>query len=97
MTDRYDEGRIALITGGGRGFGLAFGHALAARGVTVVLADIDAAAAEQGAAEVRAAGGLAEGRSCDVADEAGVAALIAELRAARRGDRPAGQQRRAAL
>jgi NAD(P)-dependent dehydrogenase (short-subunit alcohol dehydrogenase family) len=85
MTSQDHEGQVALITGGGRGFGLAFGHALAARGATVVLVDVDAAAAEQGAAEVRAAGGRAEGRTCDVADEDGVAALIAELRSAHGG------------
>jgi NAD(P)-dependent dehydrogenase (short-subunit alcohol dehydrogenase family) len=85
MASRDHEGRIALITGGGRGFGLAFGHALAERGATVVLADIDAEAAEQAAAEVRAGGGLAEGHACDVADEERVAELVAEMRASHGG------------
>ena len=57
MTDRTNQGeihrgKVAVITGGGRGFGQAFGTALAARGAHVVLADIDAAAAEAAAAEI---------------------------------------------
>lgn len=37
------HGKVAFITGGGRGFGKAFGAALSARGTHVVLADIDGA------------------------------------------------------
>ena len=32
MTDEVHQGKVAVITGGGRGFGKAFGTALAARG-----------------------------------------------------------------
>ena len=59
---------MAVITGGGRGFGKAFGTALAARGAHVVLADIDGAAADAAAAEIagqgrqRVRGGLRRGR-----------------------------------
>lgn len=67
------DGRIAVITGGGRGFGKAFGVALAAQGAKVVLADIDLAAAEDAASEI---GPLAQARRCDVADDAQVAALM---------------------
>jgi len=70
------QGQVALITGGGRGFGQAFGTALAARGAHVVLADIDATAANKAAAEITASGGRASAAACDVADEAGVAAMI---------------------
>jgi 3-oxoacyl-[acyl-carrier protein] reductase len=57
MTDGTDQGgihqgKVAVITGGGRGFGQAFGTALAARGAHVVLADIDADAAESAAAQI---------------------------------------------
>jgi 3-oxoacyl-[acyl-carrier protein] reductase len=72
MDDEH-QGRVAVITGGGRGFGKAFGQALAARGATVVLADIDAEAAQAAAREI---GGAAEGVACDVADEASVAGLV---------------------
>jgi NAD(P)-dependent dehydrogenase (short-subunit alcohol dehydrogenase family) len=56
---KLSEARHAFITGGASGFGLAFGDALAARGIRVTLADVDADAlkavlAERGA-EFRAA------------------------------------------
>ncbi|MDA8043865.1 MAG: SDR family oxidoreductase [Actinomycetota bacterium] len=63
------DGRIAIITGGGRGFGAAFGRAIAARGGHAILLDIDADAAEQAAARIRASGGQATGAACDVARE----------------------------
>lgn len=81
MDDREHAGRVAIITGGGRGFGLAFGHALAARGAHVVLADVDGDAAEGGAAEVRSAGGDATAAACDVTDEEQVAMLVGSVAA----------------
>jgi 3-oxoacyl-[acyl-carrier protein] reductase len=71
--------RIALITGGGRGFGKAFGHALANRGATVILADIDVEAAHSAAQEIIATGGSAKGISCDVADEAQVRSMMVSV------------------
>ena len=79
MAEREHEGRVAVITGGGRGFGKAFGHALAARGAHVVLADIDADAGVEAAAEIRATGGAASSFSCDVADENDVAGMVADV------------------
>ncbi|KPI18896.1 3-oxoacyl-(acyl-carrier-protein) reductase [Actinobacteria bacterium OK074] len=77
MTDDDEhQGKVAFITGGGRGFGKAFGAALTARGAHVVLADVDGEAATAAAAELNAKGGSATGVACDVADEAGVAAAI---------------------
>ena len=76
---REFDGRVAVITGGGRGFGKAFGHALAARGAHAVLADIDAAAGEAAAAEIRDAGGEASAFPCDVADEVQVEALVTDV------------------
>lgn len=73
------QGRIAVITGGARGFGKAFGHGLAAQGAHAVLADIDGDAATAAAREIRAAGGAASGVACDVADEAQVATMIADV------------------
>jgi 3-oxoacyl-[acyl-carrier protein] reductase len=61
--------RTAVITGGGRGFGKAFGTALAARGLHVVLVDIDGDVAEAAAAGICAAGGSAQGTSGDITDE----------------------------
>ncbi|MFI9834677.1 SDR family NAD(P)-dependent oxidoreductase [Streptomyces sp. NPDC051913] len=73
------HGRVALITGGGRGFGKAFGEALSAGGTHVVLADIDGAAAADAAAELTAKGLPATGVTCDVADEDDVGAVIRDI------------------
>lgn len=70
--------RTAVITGGGRGFGKAFGAALAAHGAHVVLVDIDGAAVEGTAADIRASGGSAQGVGGDVTDEARMGAIMAE-------------------
>ena len=43
------QGKTAVITGGGRGFGKAFGVALAAEGAHVVQVDLDGPAAEAAA------------------------------------------------
>lgn len=62
---------IAVVTGGGHGIGRALCKRLARDGVTVVVADLDANAAENVAAE---AGCIA--KVLDVGDEAAVHALI---------------------
>jgi NAD(P)-dependent dehydrogenase (short-subunit alcohol dehydrogenase family) len=46
------DGRVALVTGGGRGIGLACAHALAESGARVVIADFDSAVAEEGRSEL---------------------------------------------
>jgi NAD(P)-dependent dehydrogenase (short-subunit alcohol dehydrogenase family) len=58
VVDRGDyRKRTAVITGGARGFGKAFGTALAERGAHVVLVDLDGATVEETAAAIRAAVG----------------------------------------
>lgn len=52
-------GKVAVVTGAGRGLGLAYVSALAGRGAAVVVNDADAAAAKDAAAAVVAAGGRA--------------------------------------
>lgn len=79
MTEGEHDGRVVVITGGGRGFGKAFGVALAARGAQVVLADIDEAAGQQAASDIEAAGGKAVALACDVADEQQVDALVSAV------------------
>ncbi len=71
-------GKTALITGGARGFGRAFGAALAAVGAHVVLVDIDGAATAQAAAELSAGGGHVIGLTGDVTDEARMAEIAAQ-------------------
>jgi NAD(P)-dependent dehydrogenase (short-subunit alcohol dehydrogenase family) len=70
VTSRLD-GRVAVITGGGSGIGLATARRFAAEGARLVLVDVNADAGRAAAEEV---GGEYVG--CDVADEAGVRALF---------------------
>ncbi len=74
-------GTTAVVTGGARGFGKAFGAALAAEGATVVLIDLDQAAVEAAASEIRDNGGPATGRTGDVTDETAMAEIMAEAAA----------------
>jgi NAD(P)-dependent dehydrogenase (short-subunit alcohol dehydrogenase family) len=45
-------GKVAVVTGSGRGLGLAYAKELAARGAAVVVNDVDAATAEAAAKEI---------------------------------------------
>jgi 3-oxoacyl-[acyl-carrier protein] reductase len=67
-TGRDFAGRTVLITGGARGFGLAFAEALTQQGAAVALADIDLATAEKEARRLRSAGHRAIAVACDVSD-----------------------------
>jgi NAD(P)-dependent dehydrogenase (short-subunit alcohol dehydrogenase family) len=62
--------KAAFVTGGASGIGLETARALARRGARPILADIDGAAAEAAAAELRAEGADAMGLSLNVAEEA---------------------------
>lgn len=62
------DGRLALVTGSGRGIGLAIARALAAQGAGVAIQDIDQGVAEQEAARICAAGGTAVAFGGDVTD-----------------------------
>lgn len=78
------EGKVALVTGGGRGIGSAIARALAAAGADVAVAvSRDVAAAEAVAEEVRSLGRRALARQCDVASteqsEQLVATTVEEL------------------
>lgn len=68
-------GRVALVTGGGRGIGLASVEALAEAGATVVIADNDAGIAEEGRDALRGKGYEAELVAMDVTASAGVTAV----------------------
>jgi gluconate 5-dehydrogenase len=75
------EGRLALVTGGGSGLGLAMARGLAEAGATVVLNGRDRARLESAAAGLVASGLHAEIAAFDVTDPAAVTAAIAALEA----------------
>ncbi len=63
------EGRVVIVTGGGKGIGRVYCRELARAGARVVAADIDHDANEDTVAEIREAGGEAITATADVADE----------------------------
>jgi 3-oxoacyl-[acyl-carrier protein] reductase len=71
--------KVAIVTGGGKGIGLRYVRGFAAEGATVVVAEIDAEAAEHAASEVRASGGRAIEVHTDVSDEASVKSMAARV------------------
>ena len=74
---RFD-GRVAIVTGGASGIGLATCRRLGSEGARVIVADLDASAARAAEASVRAAGAPeAIGQACDVSKEEEVAATVA--------------------
>jgi NAD(P)-dependent dehydrogenase (short-subunit alcohol dehydrogenase family) len=81
MSLRRLEGRKALVTGGASGIGEATARLFAAEGAAVMIADIDDAAGERVAGEIRAAGGIAHYRHLDVTQRPAVRQLVHEAQA----------------
>jgi 3-oxoacyl-[acyl-carrier protein] reductase len=73
---RFD-GKVLFATGGGSGLAAATARRFAAEGGRVAVSDLDGAAAEVVASELKGSVGLA----CDVSDEESVQGAIAEARA----------------
>jgi len=71
------DGRIAIVTGGGRGLGRAYVEAFAAEGAAVVVADIDYASARAVADAIGGRGAVAIATETDVSDAASAQAMVA--------------------
>jgi NAD(P)-dependent dehydrogenase (short-subunit alcohol dehydrogenase family) len=70
------EGKVAIVTGAGSGIGEAVAREIAARGGSVVVADVNQAAAERVAKALNAEGGTAKAIRTDVADPAAVETMV---------------------
>lgn len=73
------SGKVAVITGGASGIGLATARQLARRGCQLVLVDIEPTALEQAARDLSQIGARVETRTCDVTDYEAMVALAADV------------------
>ena len=73
------DGRVALVTGAGRGIGRSVALALAQAGAEVWLVARTQTEIESAAGEIRAAGGTAQSAVCDVTDAAAVTRVFAAI------------------
>ncbi len=73
------HGKVAVVTGGGSGIGLAISERLAAGGAAVAVLDRNGASADEAAAKIDADGGTAIGVEADVTDRAGVEVAVGRV------------------
>ena len=73
------EGKVALITGATYGIGFAMANAMANAGATIVFNDLNQELVDKGIAAYEAEGIKAHGYVCNVCDEDGVNAMVAQI------------------
>jgi meso-butanediol dehydrogenase/(S,S)-butanediol dehydrogenase/diacetyl reductase len=74
-------GKVALITGGGRGIGQAIAERLGAEGAAIAILDVDREAAESAAEALKGVAGATLAVPADITDETGVQNAIGAARA----------------
>jgi NAD(P)-dependent dehydrogenase (short-subunit alcohol dehydrogenase family) len=79
MRGRFTD-RVAVVTGGASGLGEAVSHRLVAEGARVIVADVDAVAAERVARELAWSGGIARAVAADVTRREDVARVVEAAR-----------------
>jgi NAD(P)-dependent dehydrogenase (short-subunit alcohol dehydrogenase family) len=79
MMNNALNGKMALVTGGGRGIGAAIALKLASLGATTIVCGRTLARLQHTAGQIRSAGGQGEAMACDVADWNSVAALAEKI------------------
>jgi 3-oxoacyl-[acyl-carrier protein] reductase len=70
------EGQVAIVTGGGGGFGEGIAHHFAKLGASVVVADMRGDAATKVAADITSAGGKAVAATVDVTKDSDVSGMV---------------------
>jgi gluconate 5-dehydrogenase len=73
------KGRVALVTGGGRGLGFEMAQALADAGAHVIINGRTAATLDNALETIRATGGTAEAAAFDIADREAQRATMADI------------------
>lgn len=75
------DGKLAVVTGGASGIGLAIARKFAESGARIRILDLNRPQAEAAAASLTKGGADVKAHSCDVSDHAQVKALFAEIAA----------------